>query len=118
MKALAISLILFAVAITAVCINAAFIHSTAQEIKDLALSVVDGESEAINELTDYWNTKRNLVALTVGLREVDAVSEQIIKLCACSELEDENTIYINYVLLCDAIDDITRYEKISLAGIF
>ena len=118
MKALAISLALFALAISLVCINAVFIHDTAQDVKSLAISIADGDSEAVKKLNDYWDDKKRLVAITVGLREVDAVSEQIIKLCASSELGDANALLINYALLCDAIDDITRYERITLSGIF
>ena len=117
MKALVISLILFALAIVSIYVNAAFIHNTAHDLKSLALSVANGESEATKDLNDYWDSKKHFVALTVGLREVDAVSEHIIKLCTSSTLDDPNAVFMNYVLLCDAIDDITRYESISLSGI-
>ena len=118
MRALAISLILFALAITAVCVNSAFIHRTAQKVKDLALSVINGESEAADDLTDYWEKRKRLVSLTVGLREIDTVSEQILKLCACAQLDKADDLFINYLLLCNAIDDITRYERMTLTGIF
>ncbi len=116
MKALIFSLVLFTLVIGLVIANAIYINRASEDIKSLALSVANGESEASDKLIERWDRQKTIMALTVGLREVDAVSEQIIKLCVASSLGNSDAVATSYALLCDAIDDITRYERLSAVG--
>ncbi|MBQ9113081.1 MAG: hypothetical protein IJY08_05820 [Clostridia bacterium] len=120
MKEFAASIVLFICVIALVITNAIYIKNTATDIKSLALAVYEsnGEDKAISDLKDSWESSKKIFALSISLREVDIITEYIIRLeCAKIDGDDEELTRV-YHLLCNAIDDATRYEKISFHTVF
>lgn len=123
MKEFAASLILLVLVITCVTVNAIYVKNTSQQIKDLALDVFlsQGEAEeskAIEALNSKWEASRQLLAVSISLREIDDVTEYIIRLECAKQDGDETELGRVYHLLCNSIDDAVRYERLSLHTIF
>lgn len=119
MKELVISIILFITVITLVVFNAFYVTSTAETLKSLAKQATENASvETLSALVNYWNIRRNHISLSAGLREVDSVTENLVSLKVALEDGDFDRINQSYALLCNAIDDITRYERLSFVAIF
>lgn len=119
MKGFAISLILLAVIIIMILINAFYIKSTLDKLERLAQGVWSERTpEAVSSLMDYWEKHRATVALSVSLREIDRVTENLLCLQAACIESNEVMMKQSYSLFINALDDIKRYERISVINIF
>ena len=118
MRALAVSLCLLVLIITVVIINAVYMASAIEDMKQLALEVVEGESEAIDKLTRAWDRHKVLMGLSTSFCEIDSATEQLLTLRTAYELGNQPVMRQSYALFCNALDDIGRYEKMSVDNIF
>ena len=118
MRALAISLCLLVLIITVVIINAVYMAGAIDDMKQLALDVLEGESGAIDKLTSAWNRHKVLMGLSVSFREIDSATEHLLTLRAAYELGNQPILQQSYALFCNALDDIGRYEQMSVDNIF
>ena len=119
MKELIASLILLTVVVTLVIINAFYVDSTLEKLDRLADRAFNEPSEkSLAELIDYWERHRSFVGLSASLREVDSVPENMLNLQ--TSFREGNSVMAeqSYSLLCNALDDIRRYEKLSIINIF
>ena len=93
MKGLVTSLILLTVAIILVVINAFYINITVEKLDELADTVLHEQTEAsVSELLDYWEKHHPFIGLSVSLREIDRVTENLLNLrTACRECNDVMT---------------------------
>lgn len=119
MKGFTVSLILLAFIIVLVVLNVLYVNRTINELEQLAGDVWHTRTaDAVDELYSYWEKCRSLVGLSVSLREIDSATENLLSLqAACNEGNDW-LIEQSYVLFCNALEDIRRYEKITLLNIF
>lgn len=119
MKGFTVSLILLACIIALVTANVIYVNRTIDRLEQLAGNVRNTRTaDAVNELYTYWEKYRSFVGLSVSLREIDSATENLLSLqAACNEGNDWLTEQ-SYVLFCNALEDIRRYEKITLLNIF
>ena len=120
MKAFIISLSLTLALIIAVIVNAGYVLRTTEQMKSLVRQIEQNVSDdkAFEDLDDIWERHKIWFALSVGLGEIDRVTEYITRLgCA---IENGNAIDAerNCALLQIFFDDVSRHEKISLLNIF
>ena len=119
MRGFIISIALLLTVLALVIINAIYINKTIDRMTEIADDVKANTSEeAINELYEYWETHRYFVALSVSLREIDSVTENLLNLkTACAE---KNSWLINqsYSLFINSLEDIRRYEELSSLALF
>ena len=120
MKAFITSIILFIAVIAATGSNAVYISRTTEQMKSLSRAVCQGNDteKAISELTEYWETHEKFVSLSAGLRDLDKVTEEILKLKSACESGSELGKLQSCELLCDALDDIKKHEGFSIDSIF
>lgn len=118
MRALAISLGLLAVIIAAVLTNVFYMANAIDDLKQLALEVLEGESGAMDRLMSAWEKHKVLMGLSVSFREIDSATEQLLMLKTAHELSNQPVLHQSYALFCNALDDIGRYERISVDNIF
>ena len=110
MKALFISLLLFASVISFMIFNINYVSDTVSTTKEIATDVCNGNKSA-DELIGYWNSRRTYLGFCVSFRELDKVSENILCLKSAHSEQSKLMVEQSYLLLCDSLDDILRLEK-------
>lgn len=119
MKIFTVSLILLVLAIALVIANVAYVNHATNELLSLARDVHEDPCEkTVGRLSEYWDSQRSLLALSVSLRDIDSVTENLLNLqTACLE-QNEWLIEQSYALFRNALEDIKRYETLSVLNIF
>ena len=116
MKSFITSIILFIAIILATVINTVYVRDTVSTLEQLALSVSEGDSDG-SDLEAFWNDHKDYIELTTSYRQIDEISNIIINLRNSYTFDDKQALQQNYVLLCNALDDILRYESFSITNI-
>ena len=120
MKALAIALILFLLIITIVVLNAIFVERTIIQAQELSITILknDKASLAVDKLWDFWQDRSRLLSLSVSKREIDAATENLL-LFKTAYSEGNTYLSKQYCnMFCKLLEDILRYEKISISSLF
>ena len=120
MKAFWISLILFSLLLVGIFWNAHYVRESESYLTELVVSLGDAEEreESMDELEEFWEKNKKLFGLSVGFRDIDRVSEIITSLRWAQDYGLEAEFQKYRTLLLDAIEEITRNEKLSLGNIF
>ena len=84
-----------------------------------ALPSVDDEAcpSAIEHFSKAWQAEIKLFSLSVSYALTDRVSEQADVLLACARCGDRFGFQATLALLRDAIDDLRRFEQISILNL-
>ena len=120
MKTFWISLGLFFLLLAGIFWNVHYIHKSEATLSDLVESLEDteGREETLCELESFWEKHRNFFGLSVGFRELDHFGEVLVELRWAHDFSSEAEFHHYRALLFDAIEEITRNEKISVGNIF
>ena len=120
MKAFWISLTLFSFLLGGIFWNIHYIHKSEQHLTELvtALDAEERREERLCELESFWEKHRDLFGLSVGFRELDHFGEVLAELRWAHDYGDEADFQRSRALLLDAIEEITRNEKIAMGNIF
>ena len=120
MKVFWISLTLFFLLLTAIFWNIHYIHENEQYLTELVTSLeeVEGREEKLDELESFWEKHRDFFGLSVSFREIDHFGEVLVELRWAHDFSLEAEFQKYRAMLLDAIEEITRNEKISLGNIF
>ena len=120
MKAVILSTVLLISVLFITVLNAAFVGDRVENMKDLAIEICENGSqreEAVEKLYSIWENSRVFFSLSAGLREIDRATENLLSLKEACLYDNEWEIRQRCVLFCNALDDIVRYERISLENI-
>ncbi len=120
MKAVIVSVILLVLVIIATFLNIGFINSRVDQMKKLTQSILSSPEErenAVDELFRLWEKSHVIFSMSTGLREVDRATENLLTLRTACEEDNEWAIKQSCVLFCNALDDIARYENLSLEAV-
>ena len=119
MKIFAVSLLLLISMVALVVINALYIERTIDRMIELSDASRNNKSaESLDELCRYWESHRSFIALSVSLREIDSVTENLLNIKSAFSEGNEWMLEQSYALFLNALEDIRRYEKIALINIF
>lgn len=119
MKELIISLILLSTVLALVCANAIYTANITDQLKELAAKAKDSASdEALSALCDHWENHKDLLSLSASLRDVDSITKNLLSLRVAIEENNRQRIEQCYVLFCNALDDVSRFERLSFGVIF
>ena len=119
MKELIITLILLVTVLALVCANAIYTERITSQLKDLATKAKDSASEeALSALWDHWDTHKDLLSMSVGLRYIDSITENLLSLKIAIEENDRQRAEQGFALFCNALEDIRRFERLSFGVIF
>ena len=115
-----VSLTLFLVLLAGIFWNIHYIHKSEAYLTDLVNSLEDteGREEKLCELEAFWKKHRDRFGLSVGFRELDHFGEVLQELRWAHDFSSEAEFQKYRALLSDAIEEITRNEKLSLGNIF
>ena len=120
MKVFWISLVLFLLLLAGIFWNVHYIHKNEKYLTEIVTSLEDSEEreERLCELESFWEKHRDLFGLSVSFRELDHFGEVLVELRWAHDFGREAEFQKHRSLLLDAIEEITRNEKISLGNIF
>ncbi len=120
MKVVIASAILFLIVIAAVIGNAVYSDTVLDKLHMLAENAYKNSTsdEMLSELCDYWESYRDYFSLTASLKDIDSVTENLLNFKTATQNGNTTGRDQSYILLCNALDDIARFEKISFVNIF
>ena len=116
MRALRISLILFAVLLICITVNSIYIHRCTERLLELTEEVSLGAST--DALEDFWHTNEKFIGLSVSEAHLDNVSRLIVSVGCYRSSGQEDELKKELSLLEDAALSIRRYETLSIENIF
>lgn len=122
MKALAVSLILFILIVSATTANGIYSYGTLNKIDELSneisSSAVKDSQALIQQLESFWLERRSLLGFGIQESKLERMSELIISLKCAHELNSPPDIKRLCSLIHELCEEIIQYEKISFQGIF
>ena len=120
MKVFWISLVLFLLLLAGIFWNAHYVRESSEHLTELAeeLTEPDEREDTLSELEEFWEKNKNLFGLSVGFRELDHFGEVLVELRWAHDHSLEAEFQKYRALLLDAIEEISRTEKISVGNIF
>ncbi len=120
MKAFWASIVLFTLLITAVAVNADYIHRITNNLVVFAeeLEAADGRSERLDQLENRWNRSRTWIALSVKQSDLNKIDELIVTLRWAHDTQNEEAFLKYRALLMQTAKEFNRTERLSLQNIF
>ena len=120
MKALVASLILFAIVILCVTVNAVYVCKTVSEISKLAQSILKSSDDPakINALKIHWSKHRDILELSINESRIEKMNDLIESLYAAHSAKNQPEIKKLCNLIIELCDELSQNEKISFSGLF
>ena len=121
MKAWIVSLCLFALLLGAIIGNAVYVRHVAAHVESEArmLSFDDAQTDGrLSALEAYWERHRPYVALSIGYRELDHLSEALIGLRTAYDTKASADFTLYRRLTADAAQEMARLERLSVENLF
>ena len=120
MRAAWICVLLLILIISCTTLNAFYIHRQSELLSDLANKLQDSdEREAtLSQLQSAWNKHQTRFSLSIGFRELDHFNEILVGLQWANESKNEQEFQRYRLLLLNAIEDLTRAERLHVKNIF
>ena len=107
---------------TDITLNYIYINGVSEKLSDITDEAINSDFENCEEMTknirQYWESKKNLVSLSVNFNEINEVDDCITMLvAACSEKNEYE--YQKYLqMLAGTAPRIARLEAFTLSNIF
>lgn len=119
MKAVWISILLLVVLLLAILAHALYIQKITNELSALVKSIPKAapQSDEFDKLNELWSKHRSRIGLSSSTRELDRFEESLINLQWAIE-ETPEQIERHRHLLLNAIDALSRNERLKLKGFF
>ena len=115
MKSLWTTLILFILLLSGILLNHWFIDDLTDQMEEHLAALPSVQSpnctKQVDALCELWESKIDLVALSVPFPTLDRVSEEIAVLKACVACGDQYGFSSAHALLEDALGDLRRCER-------
>lgn len=121
MKAWIVSLCLFVLLLGIIVFNAVYVHRVSDHLSEVLNSLsadAANTQDELDALDAYWEKHHPLVALSIGYRELDHVSETLISLRAAYQSRNVSDFELYRQLCVDAADELARLEKFSIENLF
>ena len=121
MRSIVITLAAFLLLCVLTVFNYNYINNTSDELTRLTdaldFSNKDSCRKTLNEIDDLWKKSSTIFSLTVSFREIDYLGETLISLSSAFDSANKSEFERYRSLLIDAIDGVSRLEKISIINI-
>ena len=120
MRAVWICIILFSILLLCVGFNSYYIQRQADRLTQIAEQLTNEERRAtvLQELDAFWQKHRDWIGLSVGWRELDHLGEILSNLRWAYEAQNESEFQRYRLLFSNAIEEISRNERISIGVLF
>lgn len=121
MKGFIITSILFSLLLLTIILNAAFLKSSIQDMKNtvelLTPIPCKDNNEIIDQLIQKWEQKSIWFSLSVSYEDVEELTDMIDSLKATNETQNIEQFTIHTELLLNTLDEIIRLERFSIDNI-
>lgn len=121
MKGFIITSILFSLLLLTIILNAAFLNSSIQDMKNtvelLTPIPCKDNNEIIDQLIQKWEQKSIWFSLSVSYEDVEELTDMIDSLKATNETQNIEQFTIHTELLLNTLDEIIRLERFSIDNI-
>ena len=121
MRGLIITLVLFAILLTAMMINFFYVEHTINYMKQMAYSLSAFPSEEntqiINNMEETWNKHSIFLSLSVSSEDIEDFNDTLTSLKASNMSNNVYQYKIDIELLFNAIEEIGRLERFSIKNI-
>ncbi len=121
MKAWIASLVLLLALIVLIVVNANYVNRVSEHICTTAdaLSFEDAQAKnVIEDLDQFWNRHRPYMALSIGYRDLDHLSEALISLRSAYDTQNASDFELYRRIISDAADELARLERFSVENLF
>ena len=121
MKTFWCSLVVFLLLLGAITVNYFYVNRTADELLRLTDALPDDPQEAaqaLNELSDYWDSHRDWLGMSVSYLELNHVGELIVSMDINREQGETAEFLRCRALLSPAIDEVRRLEQFKVWNVF
>lgn len=120
MKVVWISIALFLLMIVGIILNAIYVHQSSEYLYACIESLENPaqREQALSALEDFWEKHQALFGLSVSFRELDHFGELLAELRWAHEQGLNADFKKCCTLLRDAVEEITRNERISVKNLF
>lgn len=121
MKSLIVTALLLLCVLTLAILNLFYVDDaiTGMEERLEALPSIDAPEciAQAEELESYWAEKENILGISIAYPFIDRVCEQASLLVTCASVGDTYGYYSAKALLSDALEDLSRTERFSIANL-
>lgn len=121
MKGWIVSLCLFVLLLFMIAGNAIYVRHVAEHISGEAQTLSlesENAEQTLSSLEEYWKKHRPYVALSIGYRELDHLSESLISLRAAYDEKSKSDFALYRRLSIDAAEELARLEQFSVENLF
>ena len=120
MKAFWASVILFALLVTAVSVNAVFVHRFTHKLIHTAhrLEQAEKRDALLRDLENDWNRNRTWLTLSMKQSDLNRVDELLVILRWAHDEQNEDSFLKHRALLVQVATEFNRTERLSLQNIF
>ena len=126
MKALVISLLLFALMLGTLVLNAEYLSDIAEELELYTRSIPSfsenasydpSRTEELDLLAEFWKRERKKVSLSVTVRIAEEIDEKICNMKAALTHDDKTEFDSSREHLLRIADGLRQYDRISVGSI-
>ena len=115
MRIFVFSIVIFCLIVAAVVANGIYVRSITEELRSLAGAAYEksAPSDSLGALVEKWDRHKPFLCLSASLREIDSATEYLLKLEDAVSRGDRGAARQSYLLFCNALRDIERYEELT-----
>ena len=119
MKALIAASLLFVLLLGIILANALYVRHVAFEIQDRLARLTEDTltSESLAQLTAYWEKHKKFLSLSVPFRDVAALSQALLSMCAAEQSNNLSDFHLYRNLAMDASHALLRLEYFSIENL-
>lgn len=117
MKAVIISIILFCLLLGGILWNGIFANEVSGVLVEYGERLSEPCEDTLSSLENYWESKRNLLGLSISGTYLDGVEKTIIAMRAAFESGNGSEYLKNLSLFRRSAEDIGQAERIALENI-
>ena len=119
MKSFIIAVILFALTLGCVILNAIYVNQSLDKISELSRQVsLCEESDSLSKLKEYWYESRNLLGFSIKETKLERMTELIEALWAARKANNIAETQKLCILIQELCEETREYERISIYSIF
>lgn len=122
MRSFVVTVILFAVMLAGIALNALYINNVANgmllRMEKLRTAPQEERLQLANALCQYWRDHEPLAKLSVNRLLIDRINQNLSLIHACTEIRDPFGFASALALLRESVTDMQRAEALSVENVF
>lgn len=117
MRSFILSIIIFAILLTAVIANSIYIHRSCDKMAQLSLSLKETDIEGAQELSTLWQKCQPIFSISIHDSHIEKVTELTENIKSAVTLGNGAEFNKSIILLVKLLEELKQNEEISFQGI-